>query len=75
MRARAAGHDLVGPLEQLSVDAVAHDQAVEPILTGPTAFFTLDPEDCELANQVAENDGAFTRPLLLLSVCAGRCEI
>ena len=38
---------------------------------GAAAFFTLNLEDCELADQISENDGAFTRPLVLLGVCAG----
>jgi hypothetical protein len=35
--------------KQLGVNAIAHDHAVEPILTERAAFLTLDPEDCELA--------------------------
>ena len=60
---RAVGRD---PIEQLRVDAVAHHQAVESILSGPAAFFILDPEHCELTFEVAEGDGVFagitTRP-------------
>jgi len=39
--------------------------------SGPAAFFTLNLEDRELADQISENEGAFTRPLVLLGVCAG----
>jgi hypothetical protein len=46
------------PSPTLRVNAVPHDQAVELILTGPAAFFTLDPEHCELADEVAEDDRA-----------------
>ena len=42
----------------LRVNAVAQYQTVEPILTGPAAFLTLDSENCELADQVAEDDRA-----------------
>jgi len=46
------------PSPTLRVNAVPHDQAVELILTGPATFFTLDPQHCELADAVAEDDRA-----------------
>src|SRR5215472_4508770 len=52
----------------LRVNAVAHDQAVEPILTGPAAFFTLDPEHRDLPtrsrNVIAPSWGITTTPQL-----------
>jgi len=59
--ARAIGLDLVGPIEQLGVDAIALDQAVKPIPAAPAAFVTLDVEYVELADQVAEDDGTLAR--------------
>jgi hypothetical protein len=38
------GHDVVGPVEQLGVDAVAFDQPVEMIPTPPAALVALDVE-------------------------------
>jgi hypothetical protein len=48
--ARTICRDLVRPLEQLGVNTVAHDQPVEPILTGPAAFFALDAKHLELTD-------------------------
>jgi hypothetical protein len=47
------------------LNPVAHYQTVEPILTGPAAFFTLNSKHGELADQVAEFDRAVARPSTL----------
>jgi hypothetical protein len=36
------------PLEQLRVDAVAHNQPINPILAEPAALVALDGNDVEL---------------------------
>jgi hypothetical protein len=45
------------------LNPVAHYQTVEPILTGPAAFFTLNSKHGELADQVTEFDRAVARPI------------
>jgi hypothetical protein len=50
--------DLVRPVEQLGVDAVALDQTVEPIPAATSALVVLDGKDVELADDVAEYDRA-----------------
>jgi hypothetical protein len=50
--------DVVGPVEQLGVDAVAFDQPVEMIPTPPAAPVALDVEHVELPERVAEDDRA-----------------
>src|SRR5215471_2481705 len=55
---RAVGRDLVGPIEQLGVNAVAFDQPMELISTPTAALAALDVEHVELADQVAEDDRA-----------------
>jgi hypothetical protein len=47
------------------LNPVAHYQTVEPILTGPAAFFTLNSKHGELADQVTEFDRAVARPSTL----------
>jgi len=56
--ARAVGLDLVGPREQLGVNAVAHNQAVNTVLARASALVTSDPQHCQFADEVAEDDGA-----------------
>jgi hypothetical protein len=50
--------DLVRPVEQLGVDAVALDRTVEPIPAATSALVVLDGKDVELADDVAEYDRA-----------------
>jgi hypothetical protein len=57
----AVGRDLVGPLEQLGVDAIAFDQPMDVIRTPTAALVALDVEHIELADQVAEEDRAVAR--------------
>ena len=46
--------DLVRPIEQLSVDAIALDWSIEAVPSASTALVALDVEHVELADQVAE---------------------
>jgi hypothetical protein len=52
------GRHVVGPVEQLGVDAVAFDQPVEMIPTPPAALVALDVDHAELPDKVAEDDRA-----------------
>ena len=56
--ARTIGGDLVRPGVELGVEAVARDQAIDTILTAAAAFIASDPQDLELADDVAKGDGA-----------------
>jgi len=60
---RAVGRDLVRPVEQLGVDAIAHNQSINPILARASALVTSDAQHRQLADKVSENDCAFTRQL------------
>jgi hypothetical protein len=46
------------PVEQLRVEAVAHNQPINRILAGASALVALDPQNGELADDVAECDRA-----------------
>src|SRR5215472_12966186 len=61
MPARAIGCDLVGPLEQLGVYPVAHNQPINAILTGASALVTSDAQHGQLPDDVAECDRAVAR--------------
>jgi hypothetical protein len=50
---------LLRPVKRLGVDAVALDAAIEVTTAEPPLLVALDVERLELADQVAENDGAF----------------
>src|SRR5215469_5892407 len=56
--ARTIGRDLVGPVEQLGVDAVADNQPLNTILARASALVTSDAQHSQLADDVAEDDGA-----------------
>jgi hypothetical protein len=47
---RAVGRDLVGPIEQLGVNAVAFDQPMEVIPAPTAALVALDVEHVELTD-------------------------
>ena len=51
----------IAPFKQLGVDAVAHNQPINTILARATAFVTGDAQNGELADDVAEDDGAIAR--------------
>jgi hypothetical protein len=50
---------LVGPVEQLGVNAITLDQSMQVIPTA-AALVALNVEHLELADQVAENSGTFS---------------
>src|SRR5215471_5696387 len=49
---------LVGPFKQLGVDTVAHNQPINTILARTSTLVTNDAQHGQLANDVAEDDGA-----------------
>jgi hypothetical protein len=59
---RAVRRDLVGPVEQLGIQPIALDQPIEVIPTESAALVALDVQHIELADQVAKDDGAFSKP-------------
>jgi hypothetical protein len=49
-----------GEGKQLFVSAVTHDQVSKPVLARASALGALDAQHIELADQLGENDGAFS---------------
>ena len=60
----AVGRDLVGPVEQLGIDTVAHNQPINTVPARARALVTSDAQNGELANDVAKDDGGASEPPL-----------
>ena len=57
MPPRAVDRDLVGPVEQLGVYPVAHNQPINTALAGTSALVTSDAQQHrQLADHVADDD-------------------
>ena len=69
MPPRAIGRDLVGPVEQFRVNAVAFDQPMDVISTPTALLVAFDVEHVELTDQVAEDDRAVARHFTVQSRC------
>jgi len=52
------GRDPVGPVEQLGVYPVGHNQGINTVLAGTSALVTSDAQHRQLAGDVAEYDRA-----------------
>ena len=59
--ARAIGCNLISTGKELGVNSVSVNQPIKIVPSTATAFVALDDEHVEFADQIAENDGAFTR--------------
>jgi len=52
---------VISPVEELGVDAIAHNQSINPILARASALVTSDAQHRQFADDVAECDRAFAR--------------